>query len=59
MCREGASPEDYQNHASSLAEKGVKLFDIGERGLRAVVHRQIDDSAIERALEIFSAEFSS
>ena len=55
--RDGATPEDYDRHQSSLENRGVRVFSIGPRGLRAVIHRQIDDSAIERALKAFSAEF--
>ena len=55
----GSTAEDYDRHQTSLEERGVQVFSIGPRGLRAVVHRQIDDLAIERALEAFSAEFQS
>ncbi|OUU23013.1 MAG: hypothetical protein CBC13_06645 [Planctomycetia bacterium TMED53] len=55
--REGALPEDYDRYQDTLEARGIQVFSIGPRGLRAVVHRQIDDSAIERALEGFRAEF--
>ena len=55
----GSTAEDYDRLQVSLEERGVQVFSIGPRGLRAVVHRQIDDLAIERALEAFSAEFQS
>lgn len=55
--KDGASPEDYDRHQNSLEDRGIRVFSIGPRGLRAVIHRQIDDLAIERALEAFSDEF--
>jgi len=55
--KEGALPEDYDRYQDTLEERGIRLFSIGSRGLRAVVHRQIDDLAIDRALEGFKAEF--
>jgi threonine aldolase len=57
--REGCGAEDYDRYQNSLEERGVRVFSIGPRGLRAVVHRQIDDLAIDRALEAFKGEFTA
>lgn len=38
-----------------LEERGVRMFAIGSRRLRAVVHLDVDDAGIERAIEAFAA----
>lgn len=50
----GLATEDYPRFQDLLEEEGVRCFATGERGLRMVVHRQIDEAAIDRTLETFS-----
>jgi threonine aldolase len=43
----------YQQMEADLEALGVRVLAIGERGLRAVLHRQIDDEGLQRAIEAF------
>ncbi|HIA27425.1 MAG TPA: aminotransferase class I/II-fold pyridoxal phosphate-dependent enzyme [Planctomycetes bacterium] len=51
---EGVDIEGYQQLQDRLETEGVRTFATGPRGLRMVVHRQVDGAAIDRTLEAFS-----
>lgn len=47
--------QDPAEVVSALAERGLKVSNYGDRGLRMVTHHQVDDAKIDRACEILTA----
>lgn len=45
----------HQKLEADLDARGVRVLAVGDRGLRAVFHRQIDDTGLQQALEGFRA----
>ncbi len=50
---DGVDGAGYLAMEQQLEDLGVRLLAIGERGLRVVIHRHIDDEAIEETLRRF------
>ncbi len=49
------SSPDPTTHVAALAQMGVKVLAVGPSVIRAVFHRDIDDTALNHAIESFTA----
>ena len=51
--------KDVEQLVESLAERGVLVGDVGSGHIRLVTHLDVDDSGLDRAIEILAAEFGA